>query len=572
MYRSTGFILLFIILHLQSIAQTANRYDVIIDEMMVDPSPQAGLPNAEFIELKNASAQSFNLNGWRISDGTSTATITVNFTLQPDSFVVICSNNAVPLLSAFGKTIGVSGFPSLDNDGDLIFLKSKEGVSIHAVEYNTSWYQNPVKSEGGWTLEMMDTKNPCSGYSNWKASVDPKGGTPGQKNSVDGNNADATAPALIRAFVTDSLNITLTFDEPLDSNTASLINNYSISDGVGAPQKATAAGPLFNKVLLQLNVSLQRNKVYTIIAKNVSDCKGIAVGIKNTARIGVSAIAGSFDVVINEILFNPKPDGADYIELYNRSNRIINLKELYIANRNSTGAISSLKQLAAEDVLFFPQDYLVATENAAMVKQQYTAKNPEAFAEISSLPSYPDDKGTVVLLNNLGEIIDELRYEEKWHFALISNNEGVSLERIDYNKPTQDKGNWHSAATDAGYGTPTYRNSQFKLADVVQGTIAISPEVFSPDNDGFDDFLTVHYQFPEPGYVCNITIFDAGGRPVRNLVRNGLCGLNGYFRWDGLDEKNQKLNMGIYVVLTEVFNLKGKVKKFKNVVTLAKRL
>ena len=61
-------------------AQTAERFDVVITEIMADPSPVVGLPNAEFIEVKNVSSTPFNLNGWKISDATSTATITTSFT------------------------------------------------------------------------------------------------------------------------------------------------------------------------------------------------------------------------------------------------------------------------------------------------------------------------------------------------------------------------------------------------------------------------------------------------------------------------------------------------------------
>jgi hypothetical protein len=175
------------------------------------------------------------------------------------------------------------------------------------------------------------------------------------------------------------------------------------------------------------------------------------------------------------------------------------------------------------------------------------------------------------LYNISGKIVDELGYSKNWHFPLIANVEGVALERIDYNGKTQTKENWHSAATSAGYGTPTYQNSQFRMDQQVQGEIKLSPEVFSPDNDGLDDFLTIHYQFPERGYVANITIFDAGGRPVRVLQKNALCNTLGYFRWDGLNDKGQKIPAGIYVVYTEVFNLLGKTKKFKNTVVLARR-
>jgi hypothetical protein len=175
-------------------------------------------------------------------------------------------------------------------------------------------------------------------------------------------------------------------------------------------------------------------------------------------------------------------------------------------------------------------------------------------------------------LNEQGNIVDEVAYLDDWHFKLISNEEGVALERIDYDAPSQNEQNWHSAATNVGYGTPTYKNSQYRIDAGVQGEITVTPDIVSPDNDGMDDFATINYSFPEPGYLAGITIFDAAGRPVRYLQRNALCGIKGYFRWDGLGEKNQKLTVGIYIIYTEVFNLQGKTKKFKNVIVLARRV
>ena len=90
---------------------------------------------------------------------------------------------------------------------------------------------------------MMDTKNPCSGFSNWKASVDSRGGTPGKKNSVNGKNADNIAPRLLRAYATDSVNVVLVFDEPIDVAKAAVVTNYNISDGIGQPQTAAAVSP-----------------------------------------------------------------------------------------------------------------------------------------------------------------------------------------------------------------------------------------------------------------------------------------------------------------------------------------
>ena len=170
-----------------SAAQSANRFDIIITELMADPSPVVGLPNSEFIELKNISTTAISLQHWKIADGVGAATISSNFELQPDSFVIICPNAAVAQFAIHGTTIGVSSFPSLNNDGEIVMLYSPEGKIIHAIEYSSNWYQNDVKREGGWSLEMIDTKNPCGGINNWKACRAMKGGTPGSINSVDDN-------------------------------------------------------------------------------------------------------------------------------------------------------------------------------------------------------------------------------------------------------------------------------------------------------------------------------------------------------------------------------------------------
>jgi hypothetical protein len=330
--------------------------------------------------------------------------------------------------------------------------------------------------------------------------------------------------------------------------------------------------PLFNEVLLKLSDKLSANTTYHLMVDNVRDCAGNDIGILNHSKAGLPSLADTSDIAINEILFNPKADGFDFIELYNKGAKVIDLKDLFIANRTSTGAMANIKQVTSGSYLFFPGEYIVLTENKQWLSQNYVVKNRENIIELSSFPALPDDKGTVVVANTQGTSIEELQYDSKWHFALIDNDEGISLERIDYSQALQNKNNWTSAASTAGFATPGYQNSQLKVDIQLQGMISISPSVFSPDNDGFDDFATIQYQMTAPGFVANIFVFDASGRVVRYLVKNATLATQGNFRWDGLDDKLQKLPIGIYVVFTEVFNLQGKTKKFKNAVTLARKL
>lgn len=547
-----------------------NRYDIVIDEIMADPTPVVTFPTNEWIELKNTTTSSINLQNWRIGDATGQSGPMPNFILQPDSFVIVCTGSAVAAMSVYGTAISVTSFPSLDNDGDQLFLRAPNGSIIHSAAYSISWYQNVVKSDGGWSLEMIDTKSPCAGISNWKASVDAKGGTPGKKNSIDAVNNDTEAPKLKRAYTIDNTTIILVFDESIDSLKGGTIANYSLDGGLTILSAITLA-PLFNTVQLKTS-SLNANTVYTVTASNITDCKNNSIGSSNKARFGLPADAVQNDLIINEILFNPRSNGYDFAELYNRSNKIIDASKIYIANRNSSGVISSQKIIASSPIYIFPGDYFVITEDAGNLALNYLVQNPDKVLVLSSLPSYPDNEGDVIVLNSQGDILDEVKYKDDWHFKLIDDAEGVSLERIDPDAASQDVSNWHSAASTAGYGTPTYKNSQYKLTQAINATIEVTPKVFSPDNDGRDDIATIQYKMSEPGYVANITIFDAAGRPVRNLVRNGTLGLTGYWNWDGLDDKGLKLPIGTYILFTEIFNLQGKKDRFKNTVVLARKL
>ncbi|MBI3882898.1 MAG: lamin tail domain-containing protein [Sphingobacteriales bacterium] len=545
------------------------QYDIIIDEIMIDPTPPVGLPNNEWIELKNASSFPIDLQGFTISNMAEKSSAMPTFILQPDSFVIICTASAVTAMSTFGKTISVTNFPSLNNTEDFISLNTADGKTIHAIQYSAGWYQNKLKENGGWSLEMINPKNPCAGLANWKASTDLKGGTPGKTNSVNSNTADHDSPKLLRAFANDSLHIILSFDEPLDSLKAISINNYSVNKNINI-ENVACIPPLFSQVKLKLANPLLQHNIYTITAGNITDCSGNVVDYHNTAKTGLHTVADSLDIVINEILFNPKDNGVDYVELYNRSNKIINLKQTYIANQNSNGDIDNIVPLSNYDHLLFPQDFVVATSSPAIVKAQYITFNPDAFVTVNNMPSFNDDKGAVIILNAEGNTIDELIYNASWHFKLINNPQGVALERINYNAPTPSSNNWHSAATSTGRGTPTYKNSQYNTDQQLTGEISVIPAIISPDNNGTDDFATIDYQFPEAGNIASITIFDGSGKPIRNLQQNALCGTSGNYHWDGLGENNQQLPAGIYIIYTTIFNLNGKTQYFKNTIVLAR--
>jgi hypothetical protein len=548
-------------------------YDVVINELMPDPDPSISLPNEEYVELKNRTNFSINLKNWSFSSLTTTKKLP-DITIAPNGYVVLVGSGvANQYLGNFGIVVyEVPSFPSLLNSGTTITLRDTNNVTISSVTYSSSWYNDINKADGGWSLEQIDPNNPCGGQSNWRASNHPNGGTPNAVNSVTANNPDVTAPTLDRAIVIDADTIALLFTEPLDSITLSNPLNYVFDNGLTTPSYVKAIGPQFKKVILKLSSPMQLGIIYNVTVQNgVTDCVGNAV-INGSTPFALTEPPAPNDVVINEVLFDPNTGGVDFVELYNRSKKTINLKDLKIGSMDTiTNVLKDTEVITDEGYLLFPENYLVISENGTAIKQQYLTPNPKGFLDITDLPSMNTDDDVVTLSDANFVVIDNFKYTAKMHFPLLVSTKGVSLERIDFNRPTGDRTNWNSAAEAVGFATPAYRNSQYLQADGGSG-VSISNPLFSPDNDGYNDVLNISYKLDEPGKAANVYIYDSKGRMVRHLVRNEQLATDGVISWNGINDDNEKAPIGIYVVYIELFNLSGKINKYKLSCTLAGKL
>ncbi len=547
----------------QASAQEPSRYELVIHEIFADPTPSRGLPAAEYIEVRNHGNRDINVTNISLSNGNTTGKITVAAILPADSLMILCPATSLSQFLPYGRAVPLSPWPSLNNEGDTLVLLSPSGNVIHALSWDKGWYGNALKEEGGWSIEMINFQLPCLDKSNWSASINPLGGTPGRTNSVVSTKIDTVTPLLLYSFMPDSVTVIIVFSEPLGKLTIPPDANTGLK-----PADAILLPPFFNACRISLGNVAGHDKLYTLYDIIATDCVNNNSPPSN-AVFGRFAAVGPNDLVINEILFNPSAGGFDYLELYNRSEKVIDVSQLSLANRNTGGGIASVERIAAGSFPLLPGEYVVITENADWLLHQYNMTHTGVI-NIGDMPSYPDDQGNILLLNDMGAVIDELAYDEKWHFPFIGNREGVSLERIRADGETQDKFNWHSASTVSGYGTPGKLNSQSVPRGMLAGPITISSPLISPDMDGRDDFIMIGYSFPEPGYVANVTIFDSNGIPVNYLVKNALCGIKGQFRWDGTGTNNSTLRKGHYIILTDVFNINGKTKRYRNTVGLVR--
>jgi hypothetical protein len=549
------------------------QYDITVNEIMADPDPVINLlPNAEYIELYNKTIYPVSLNNWTITVGTNTKALP-DVIIEADSFLVLTSTTAAPFFASYAAVAGVVSFPAITNSGQTITLRNPAGAVISSVTFDDSWYLDAVKSLGGYSLEQVDPNNPCGGANNWKATNNSNGGTPGAQNSVFASNPDLTAPKLGRVNVIAADTIQVYFNEPLDSTTMLSPALYFIDNGIGNPLSVSPVAPDFKSVRLVLSPVLVNNVIYTItVGGTLKDCAGNNIAASNTARFALPQPAAANDIVINEVLYDPKEGGVDFVEIYNRSAKVIDLKTIIISEYDSiAGTVLNPEIITEEGFQFFPGTYLVLSTSSATVKAHYNTTDPEAFFDVADLPALSNDAGTVCLSSG-SLIIDNFTYTSDMQFALLDVTKGVSLERIDIERPTQDRTNWHSAAKNVGYATPGYKNSQYNDAENSSDEVSVSPEIFSPDEDGNNDVVNISYNFDTPGFVVNVMIYDSKGRLVRNLVRNELLGVSGTFSWDGINDDREKERIGIYILFIEVFDLDGNVKRFKKTCVLASKL
>lgn len=544
----------------------ANWKDVILNEVMADPSPTRLLPEAEYIELFNRSSKLINLHNWTIRD--SGASITLEHAVVlPDSFLILCSEQHVQLFKQFGETLALNNFPSLSNSGESITLINAEGTLIDSIHYKDTWYLDPDKKDGGWSLELIDKENTCAEETNWAASENDAGGTPGKQNSIAGAKPDLTGPKLIDAYLINPEQLVLKFDEKLDLNVPQS-STIIINPELNISQIQFADNSL-RTLSVQFANPVSENTLYQLELTQLYDCAGNAIQLDhNQISFVLPQQAQPGDLIINEILFNPLSGGVDFVEVYNQSNKYINLKKWNLTNIVDDEIINE-REITKDNLVLHPHSYLVFATDQELVLNYYPQAAINSFFE-TSLPSMPDDYGSLAITDSTYQLVDYFFYTEEMHNRLLKDVEGVSLERVSGANNTNDPNIWRSGLVVTNFATPGYKNANMRELLAVGDEVKVDPEIFEPVY-GQPNYTSINYKFDQGGYAANATIYDAQGRLVKNLANNQVLGNEGFFTWDGDQEDGTKARVGYYTLWLEVFDNTGFVKTFRKRVVVATR-
>jgi len=529
--------------------------DIVISEIMADPIPAVELPPEEYIEIFNRSDNTINLAKWRLSSADQNSFFP-NLEIFPGEYLILTAVADTSLFAPFGRTVGLKPFPALTDKGRIIVLSDDQGNFINGVEYSSGWYGSALKSGGGWSLEIIDPDSPFFAEGNWEASSSRKGGTPGSRNSSLRSNPDNSFRGIVNVFPEDSIRISIELSEPVPGFAAHISAITLNGSGISA---AGVSEPLFRGFILTPGDYLKRGRVYTIcLPEAVSDFAGNSSSVR-CFSFGLPESAEPEDLVFNELLFNPLPDCPDYIELFNLSEKVLDASGLLMASVNTdTGTPSEARQFVNEHRCIIPGTYFAITTDRDKVISGYPSSVPENLFGVSLLPSMPDDRGHLLLLNRHLDKIDEVIYTGEQHYSLLSENEGISLEKIRPDLQSEESGSWHSASESSGWGTPGARNSVFTVEKPSEEKLVFSSSRISPDNDGYEDVLVIDLNTGDPGSTVTVTLFDETGSYIRRIVENYLAGSRASIVWDGTGDDGSPVRAGIYIILTEMYNVSGK--------------
>ncbi|MEG8946224.1 lamin tail domain-containing protein [Rosettibacter firmus] len=407
--------------------------DVVINEIMFAPDND----EPEWIELFNRSNRIINLKNWKVGDSITLSEITTNdYQLEPKEYLIISRESSINNFYSGIDNLLIANLPVFNNNGDNVVVKDSNYRTIDSMKYYSSW-----GTKSGISLERVNTDSSSISKNNWKNSISNFQATPGKINSVSPKNYDVEINFFgsITNFVELGENATLkcivknTGNQKAENVELLLFkdeNKNGILDESYLDKKIIEIEP-HNFIDIEFSVSkITEGNNNFILRANYSQDEYLENNIAYCMINGVIINVEKYDIVINEIMYAPDSPEPEWIELYNRSNKLINLMGYKIGNSKTKSIITN------QELIFRPDSYIVVSRDSSIFSIYPEIQN----VVVCSFPLLNNYADVIIISDSLNRTIDSVYYKSLW-----GDGNGNSLERIDYEKSSTDSTNWKSA-------------------------------------------------------------------------------------------------------------------------------
>ncbi|NLE34103.1 MAG: hypothetical protein GX622_03290 [Bacteroidales bacterium] len=535
--------------------------DVVISEIMADPTPSRGLPEREYLEITNRTGDSLLTGGIMLIAGSDTAFLVEGW-IAPGERIILCSTGSRSYLLPYGQVMAVKSFPTLNDSGELLALRDPVGSLIHAVSYGPEFLGDGPRSGGGWSAELADTDNPFNEPYAWGPSADPSGGTPGRVNSTVMAVPDTRCPRVIAIWPLATDTIAVLFDE-----TIMLADREPwLADGIST-LPSLSGDHIDRTALVPLTEPPSPSAIITLlIPLQITDFAGNPPCFTEL-KTGLPSDPLSGELLFNELMPDPPEGYSEYLEIYNNSEKVIDMSRLFLASGSSSVA-NSVTGIPRQ---ILPGGYIALTTGKEEFGEYYPCADDDAVFRADRLPVLQDDRGTMILYDRSLNIIDRVDYHSGMHLLLLSGTKGVALEKVSPSLASDVPGNWHSATETCNWGSPGARNPASIEKPGEDEDMTLSSRRISPDGDGFEDVVLIGVFPGGEDNIISVTVFNDRGYPVRRLAERFYAGNGAHFIWDGLADNSVRLPAGLYLILAESYNNAGTSRRWKEVCALLYR-
>jgi len=545
---------------------------IVVNEIMYAPTGD----EPEWIELFNASDDSVNLKNWRISDNnifSKTIVSRADVTIPPHSYAIIAKDSTIFTVHAnIMVPVALAGFPALNNTSDdAVVISDDRLLTMDSIRYFPFW-----GGQGGTSLERADAFALSNDPANWSTSLDSAGSTPGTANSTIRSAFDL---ALGEIRVSENLLSIVVTNVGRETAISYNLLVFADRNHDGDPRETElvesipSSGPLppRGSVFLSYDWSqLPPGETTAILLVDFPSDQRLSNNLK-TITLEHHFFRNA--LVINEIMFEPLSGKSEWFELFNPGNDPVDLHQWTFSGSPSPTGSGSTVTIVDVSTLVSPAGFAVVSSDSTILDfSPFPQDIPVLILNKSGGFSFGNEGDDLIIKDGTGLTIDSVRYSPAWHQPALSVTRGRSLERINPEFGANDPHNWSTSASRSG-GSPGMRNTIFTSRTPVTGSLSFSPNPFSPDGDGFEDFCLISYRLPRTTALIRVTIFDLRGRVIRTLANTDLSGNHGEIVWDGTDDQERRVRIGPHIVLLEAVDGQGgSVATLKGVIVVAAKL